>query len=250
MPWSETRLLIVAFNRYLDRLRGLISRQERFSADASHQLKTPLAVLKTQAAVALASPQPQQWYESLQAMSVTLDNTIQLTERLLQLSAVKRKEQGEKHFSPVNLYEVVQSSCFTRLAQARSKAIDLGYEGEQGAVWIEGDEVLLGELCGNLLDNALKYTPAHGVVTARLQREGEAVVLMIEDSGPGIDDQMVHQAMLPFHRLDNVGNVPGAGIGLALVNDIARLHRTHPQLARSETLGGLSVRVRFLSVAA
>ena len=79
LPWSETRLLIVAFNRYLDRLRGLISRQERFSADASHQLKTPLAVLKTQAAVALASQQPQQWYESLQAMSTTLDNTIQLT---------------------------------------------------------------------------------------------------------------------------------------------------------------------------
>ncbi|HGY5180714.1 sensor histidine kinase [Citrobacter braakii] len=246
LPWSETRLLIVAFNRYLDRLRGLISRQERFSADASHQLKTPLAVLKTQAAVALASQQPQQWYESLQAMSSTLDNTIQLTERLLQLSAVKRKEQGERHFSPVNLYEVVQSSCFTRLAQARSKGIDLGYEGEQNAVWIEGDEVLLGELCGNLLDNALKYTPPHGVVTARLLRKGEAVVLVVEDSGPGIDEQMVHQALLPFHRLDNVGNVPGAGIGLALVNDIARLHRTHPQLSRSEALGGLSVRLRFL----
>ena len=246
LPWSETRLLIVAFNRYLDRLRGLISRQERFSADASHQLKTPLAVLKTQAAVALASQQPQQWYESLQAMSSTLDNTIQLTERLLQLSAVKRKEQGERHFSPVNLYEVVQSSCFTRLAQVRSKGIDLGYEGEQDVVWIEGDEVLLGELCGNLLDNALKYTPPHGVVTARLLRKGEAVVLVVEDSGPGIDEQMVHQALLPFHRLDNVGNVPGAGIGLALVNDIARLHRTHPQLSRSETLGGLSVRLRFL----
>lgn len=93
-------------------------------------------------------------------MSTTLDSTIQLTERLLQLSAVKRKEQGERHFSPVNLFEVVQTSCFTRLAQARNKAIDLGYEGEQEAVWIEGDDVLLGELCGNLLDNALKYTPA------------------------------------------------------------------------------------------
>ena len=217
-------------------------------ANISHQLKTPLAVLKTQASVALASVEPRQWYESLQAMSSTLDNTIQLTERLLQLSAVKRKEQGERHFSPVNLYEVVQTSCFTRLAQSRSKGIDLGYEGEQDAVWVEGDEVLLGELCGNLLDNALKYTPPYGVVTARLQREGEAVVLVVEDSGPGIDEQMVHQALLPFHRLDNVGNVPGAGIGLALVNDIARLHRTHPQLTRSETLGGLRVRVRFLSV--
>jgi two-component system sensor histidine kinase TctE len=73
LPWSETRLLIVAFNRYIDRLRVMISRQERFSADASHQLKTPLAVLKTQASVALASDDPQLWRESLQAMRATLD---------------------------------------------------------------------------------------------------------------------------------------------------------------------------------
>ncbi|HCC6167463.1 TPA: sensor histidine kinase [Citrobacter amalonaticus] len=249
LPWSETRLLIVAFNRYLDRLRALISRQERFSADASHQLKTPLAVLKTQAAVALASEQPQQWHESLRAMSTTLDNTILLTERLLQLSAVKRKEQGERQFSPVNLFEVVQTSGFTRLAQARSKGIDLGYEGVLEAIWIDGDDVLLGELCGNLLDNALKYTPAQGTVTARLRREGEAVVLEVEDSGPGIEDEQIHQAMLPFHRLENAGTEAGAGIGLALVSDIARLHRTHPHLSRSNTLGGLHVRVRFLVVA-
>ena len=86
LPWSETRLLIVAFNRYIDRLRVMISRQERFSADASHQLKTPLAVLKTQASVALASGDPRLWRESLEAMSGTLDSTILLTERLLQLA--------------------------------------------------------------------------------------------------------------------------------------------------------------------
>lgn len=140
-------------------------------------------------------------------------------------------------------------SCFSRLAQARSKAIDLGYEGEQEAVWIEGDDVLLGELCANLLDNALKYTPSQGTVTARLLRDGEAVVLVVEDNGPGIDAEQIPQALMPFHRLANVGNESGAGIGLALVNDIARLHRTHPQLSRSETLGGLRVRVRFLTTA-
>lgn len=246
LPWSETRLLIVAFNRYLDRLRGLIARQERFSADASHQLKTPLAVLKTQASVALASDSPAQWHESLRAMSTTIDNTILLTERLLQLSAVKRREQNERQFVPVNLFDIVQQSCFTRLAEARSKAIDLGYEGEQQALWVEGDALLLGELCGNLLDNALKYTPTGGMVTASLVRDGEAVVLTVEDSGPGIESEQVHQALQPFHRLDNVGNVAGAGIGLALVNDIARLHRSMPQLARSDTLGGLRVQLRLL----
>lgn len=89
LPWSETRLLIGAFNRYIDRLRGVLSRQERFNADASHQLKTPLAVLKTQVSVALMRQDPALWQESLRAMNATLDDTIVLTERLLQLSAVK-----------------------------------------------------------------------------------------------------------------------------------------------------------------
>lgn len=245
LPWSETRLLIVAFNRYIDRLRGVLSRQERFSADASHQLKTPLAVLKTQTAVALASRDPALWQESLRAINATLDNTIQLTERLLQLSAVRRREQGEQQFVAMDLLEVVQSSCFSRLAQARSKGIDLGYEGEQRPVMIEGDAVLLGELCANLLDNAIKYAPAQGIVTVSLQREGSAALLSVEDNGPGIEESLIHQALAPFHRLATAGEVAGSGIGLALVNDIARLHRSHPQLTRSATLGGLCVRLRF-----
>ncbi|MEH4564843.1 sensor histidine kinase N-terminal domain-containing protein [Klebsiella oxytoca] len=248
LPWSETRLLIVAFNRYIDRLRAMISRQERFSADASHQLKTPLAVLKTQASVALASGDPRLWRESLEAMSGTLDSTILLTERLLQLATIKRKEQGEHAFPPVDLYEIVHNSCFSRLQQARSIAIDLGYEGEPSTVTIAGDGVLLSELCANLLDNAIRYTPQGGIVTVSLHREGGAVLLDVEDSGPGIDDAQIQQALMPFHRLENVGDNPGAGLGLALVSDIARLHRSHPQLLRSETLGGLKVRLRFLTV--
>lgn len=246
LPWSETRLLIVAFNRYIDRLRVMISRQERFSADASHQLKTPLAVLKTQASVALASDDPQLWRESLQAMRATLDDTVLLTERLLQLATVKQREQA---FAVINLPEIVRNCCFSRIAQARSKHIDLGYEGEQSAVYVAGDSVLLGELCANLLDNAIRYTPEYGTVTLSLHRDGDAVLLSVEDSGPGIDDHQVHQALMPFRRLDNAGAIPGAGLGLALVNDIARLHRSHLQLSRSESLGGLKATLRLLTVA-
>ncbi|XTZ39666.1 sensor histidine kinase [Salmonella enterica] len=246
LPWSETRLLIVAFNRYINRLRGVLSRQERFSADAAHQLKTPLAVLKTQASVALGSSQPAIWHESLRAMNTTLDNTVLLTERLLQLSAVKRREQSERQFATVDLHEVVLNSCFSRLGQARSKGIDLGYDGVQSPVLIEGDAVLLGELCANLLDNALKYTPTEGVVTVRLLIANGVAELSVDDSGPGIESGLMQQALLPFHRLDNAGECSGAGIGLALVNDIARLHRSYPQLTRSKILGGLCVRLRFM----
>ncbi|WP_058912793.1 sensor histidine kinase [Entomohabitans teleogrylli] len=246
LPWSETRLLIVAFNRYIDRLRGMIARQARFSADASHQLKTPLAVLKTQVSVALASDDPQRWRESLLGMRATLDNTIQVTERLLLLSRLRQPEPGdERRFTRCDLAAIARTCCFSRLAMARSKEIDHGYEGEQQAVWVPGDDVLLGELCANLLDNALKYTPHGGEVTIRVTCDAQQAVLEVEDSGPGIDAGMVHQALQPFHRLENAAAHSGAGLGLALVRDIAAWHDTRPELLKSAALGGLLVRVRF-----
>lgn len=173
LPWSEMQPLLVAFNRYIERLRLMVARQERFSADASHQLRTPLAVLKTQVGVALASDRPQQWRESLQAMSATLDNTVALTDRLLYLSRLKASEhQAERKLQPVNLAQVLRDACFSRLPQARSKQIDLGFEGE-AACQVAGEPLLLAELCANLLDNALKYTPRQGVVTARLTQGKE-----------------------------------------------------------------------------
>lgn len=247
LPWSEMQPLLVAFNRYIERLRLMVARQERFSADASHQLRTPLAVLKTQVGVALASDRPQQWRESLQAMSATLDNTVALTDRLLYLSRLKASEyQAERKLQPVNLAQVLRDACFSRLPQARSKQIDLGFEGE-AACQVAGEPLLLAELCANLLDNALKYTPRQGVVTARLTQEKETGegVLEIEDSGPGIALQDKALALQPFHRLDNVGDQPGAGLGLALVKDITAYHGTRPELLNSAALGGLLVRVRF-----
>ncbi len=188
LPWSELSLLLYAFNRYIERLKLMVSRQERFSADASHQLRTPLTVLKTQVAVALASEDPAQWKESLQAIDSTLDNTISLTDRLLQLSRLKAHEkEAVRDYRPVNLVELLQQACFSRLQQAESKNIDLGYEGEN-AQWIKGEPVLLTEMCANLLDNAIKYTPEGGIVTARviLSSCKGYCYLEVDDSGPGL----------------------------------------------------------------
>ncbi|MFZ1874186.1 MAG: sensor histidine kinase N-terminal domain-containing protein [Chania sp.] len=245
LPWSEMQPLLLAFNRYIERLRVMVARQERFSADASHQLRTPLAVLKTQVGVALASNRPEQWRESLEGMSTTLDSTVALTDRLLHLSRLKAHERdADRQLRPVDLAQVLRDACFSRLPQARSKRIDLGYEGAEQC-WIAGEALLLTELCANLLDNALKYTPPQGIVTARLLLEGKQGVLEVEDSGPGIAAEQMQAALQPFHRLDNVGTQPGAGLGLALVKDITHYHRTRPELLASPLLGGLLVRVRF-----
>jgi len=244
LPWSELQPLIIAFNRYLERLRGLLARQDRFSADAAHQLRTPLTILKTQVSVALSSDRPEQWQESLLGMRHTLDETILLTDRLLQLARIKARHGEDKPMARVDLAAIVREACFSRYPAARTRLIDLGYEGEE-CHQVVGDGVLLGELCANLLDNAIKYTPHNGVVTARVT----AGKLEIEDSGPGIEDVSQAKALQPFQRLDNVGMQPGAGIGLALVQDICAWHGATMQLDRSPQLGGLRVTVLFTSVA-
>jgi len=239
LPWSELQPLITAFNRHLERLRGLLARQERFSADVSHQLRTPLTILKTQVSVALNSDDPQQWRESLQGMRHTLDDTVQLTDRLLQLAQIKARHGEDKPFTCVNLSAIVQQACFSGYPAARHKQIDLGFEGEEAAC-VQGDALLLAELCANLLDNAIKYTPAHGTITARVQGN----VLEIEDSGPGIATAEHWRALQPFARLDHTQQ-PGAGIGLALVKDISAWHGAQLALDRSPQLGGLRVTLRF-----
>nr|WP_211049488.1 sensor histidine kinase [Pantoea sp. Acro-807] len=239
VPWSELQPLIVAFNRHLERLRGLLARQERFSADVSHQLRTPLTILKTQVSVALSSDDPQQWRESLQGMRHTLNDTVELTDRLLQLAQIKARHGEDKPFTRVDLSQIVQQACLSGYTAARHKQIDLGFEGEE-ACRVQGDALLLAELCANLLDNAIKYTPAQGTVTARLQGHQ----LEIEDSGPGIEVGQQQQALQPFARLDPSGQ-PGAGIGLALVKDICAWHGARLRLDRSPQLGGLRVTVSF-----
>ncbi|MDZ7277812.1 sensor histidine kinase N-terminal domain-containing protein [Pantoea eucrina] len=239
LPWAELQPLIAAFNRHLARLRGLLARQERFSADVSHQLRTPLTILKTQVGVALSSDDPQQWRESLEGMRGTLDDTIALTGRLLQLAKIKARHGEEKNLSRVNLSEIVQQACLSSYAAARRKQIDLGFEGDE-VCDVQGDGVLLAELCANLLDNAVKYTPYGGVITARVCQR----MLTLEDSGPGIVAEQQQQALRPFGRLNDRG-LPGAGIGLALVNDICVWHGAQLQLDRSPQLGGLRITVRF-----
>ena len=238
LPWSEMEPLIVAFNRYLARLRGLLARQDRFSADAAHQLRTPLTILKTQVGVALDSDRPEQWRESLLGMRQTLNDTITLTDRLLQLARIKARHGEEKVTSRVDLAAIVRDACLSGYAAARGKGIDLGYEGDERGE-VEGDRLLLAELCANLLDNAIKYTPPQGTITARLQNG----VLELEDSGPGIDDAAQEKALQPFGRLERAQ--PGAGIGLALVQDICAWHGATLTLGRSPQLGGLRVTMTF-----
>ncbi|MCU6434281.1 sensor histidine kinase N-terminal domain-containing protein [Undibacterium sp. Jales W-56] len=244
---KEIRPLINAMNGYMARLQTLISGQKRFIADASHQLRTPLTVLKTQAELALRENDAAAMRHIVQSIADTTDATVHLANRLLSLA---RTGYGaaEAAMDPVALNQVARQVCVELALPAVKKQIDMSLDADQDVV-ILGHELLLHEMISNLLDNAIRYTPEHGRIAMQVRMEGTAqlrcAVLEIEDSGPGIALSERDKVFEPFHRAASSSqmNPGGAGLGLSIVRDIVELHRGQLQLDAAARGSGLKLSV-------
>ena len=216
-PFQEDRVhreicpLVQALNQHTDRLRRLLDSRRRFIADASHQLRTPLAALKTQSEMAMR--------EAVAAVHATTDETVRLANQLLSLA---HAEPGAAPHAKVDLdlAALAREVCVERSGEAVRRNIDLGFEGQSATV--SGEPLLLREMLSNLLDNALRYTPAGGAVTVRV-RAGERPRLEVEDSGPGIPPDLRQRVFERFYRVPGQ-TTPGTGLGLAIAREIARGH--------------------------
>jgi two-component system sensor histidine kinase TctE len=256
---KEVRPLVAAMNTAMARLQSLIASQRRFIADASHQLRTPLTVLKTQAELALrecdrAQADPEQMKAALRdivrSIAATTDSTVNLANRLLTLARIEHGGQGGDHaaLSPVALRDVARQVGLELAIAAVTKQIDLSLEGDRPAV-VHGQPLLLHELVSNLVDNALRYSPPGGTVVLRVTETADGVALEVEDSGPGIAAAEREKVFAPFYRASATleRNPGGAGLGLAIVRDIAALHGATVTLADAAGPQGLLVRVAFRS---
>ena len=253
---KEVRPLVAAMNGTMARLQNLIASQRRFIADASHQLRTPLTVLKTQAELALRECERQRKNETgdagalrdiVQGIAATTDSAVHLANRLLALARIEHGAQGWE-MTPVSLRDIVHQVGLEMALQAVNRRIDLALEAEHDAM-VHGQALLLHELVANLLDNALRYTPAGGSVTLRVAPHSATAgaVLEVEDSGGGIPEAERERVFAPFYRAASAleCNPGGAGLGLAIVRDIAALHRATLTLADASGGQGLSVRLAF-----
>ncbi|XYJ08210.1 sensor histidine kinase [Telluria sp. B2] len=247
---KEVRPLVVAMNGAMTRMQDLIASQRRFIADASHQLRTPLTVLKTQAELALRESDPAAMREIVRSVALTTDSAVHLANRLLTLARIEHGG-GRIQASPVALAAVAGQVGLELALPAVQKGIDLALDveggGSAGDTTVDGDPLLLHELVANLVDNAIRYTPAGGSVQLRVGRRPAGVLLEVRDSGPGIAPAEHDKVFTPFYRAQATleANPGGTGLGLAIVRDIARMHGAVLALGQGEDGRGLKVSVQF-----
>ena len=234
---DEVAPLVRSINELLLRLDRSIGAQRHFLADAAHQLKTPLAGLRTQAELAEREidggrADPAAMKHSLRQIALSSQRAAHMVNQLLAMARAEDHGTAMRR-QPVDLAAIVRAVVRDFVPRALERRIDLGYEGppavsDAAAIHVPrmlGEPVLLGELVRNLVDNALQYTPSGGTVTARVLPDpvAEVVVLQVEDTGPGIppaERELVFQA---FYRALGT-QVDGSGLGLAIVHEVAERH--------------------------
>ena len=230
---QEIRPLLVRLNGLFGLLRDAAASQQRFLADAAHQLRTPLAGLQTQIDLATTEGRFASDAERLQRINEATGRIGHLIGQLLTYARTEPATYLSQSFEPVALHDLVEQAASMFLDQALSKNIDLGFD--TGAATVQGIPWMLREALANLIDNALRYTPPGGIVTVSSHQSNGSGVLTVEDNGPGIPANERQRVFERFYRMQGaVGD--GCGLGLAIVREIAVLHGA--EICLEEPAGG------------
>ena len=238
---DELGHLARAFNDLLDRLDKSFERQRRFMADASHELRTPVAILRGEAEVALGPSvrSPEEYRESLEILREEAQRLSHIVEDLFTLA---RADAGQLPLTRREFYldEMLADCARAARSLALGKHIQLACEVDEELL-ICADETLLRRMTMNLLDNAIKYTPEGGRVTIECQGRGGNYILSVSDTGPGIPAEARPRVFERFYRVDKARsraeNDGGAGLGLSIAHWIAEAHHGRLELVRSDSGG-------------
>ncbi len=246
---DEVRPLVRELNLLFERVGASFAAQKNFVADAAHELRSPLTALKLQAEALRRAGDEAERQAAVARLSQGIERAIRLVGQMLVLARQEAGADGPAAgltADTVDLEALVRDALVAALPQAAARRIDLGLaHAEPGTV--RGDAAALHVLLGNLLDNAVKYTPEGGRIDVSLQPVEGAPAIVVEDSGPGIAEAERERVFDRFYRAAHTaGTLPtGSGLGLAIVRTIAVRHGATVRLGASRRLGGLRVEVRF-----
>jgi len=241
MAPGEVRPLIHEVNALIERLKAMMEQQKRFVANAAHQLRTPFAGLRAQAELARREEGPPAIKVALEGICEGAGRCSRLVNQLLTLARNEPEARLEEAMTELDLDRIAQETAMDWVPEAVQKDIDLGFEGAGMELPMRGYEGALRDLIGNLLDNAIRYTPPGGRVTLRT---GPGPWLRVEDDGPGILPEEREKVFDRFYRVAGSGQ-PGSGLGLAIVHEVAQRHRARIVVESGEGGRGTAFLVRF-----
>ena len=238
----ELDLLVRHTNALLARMNDTFAAQRRFVGHAAHQLRTPLAGLKLESELMLAKDLPADVRIRAERIKTVSDRMIRLGQQLLLLARVDPDARPQDNFVRLDLCEWVRMSAAEWLTRARDLKIDLELDAPDDAVWIDGDPILLDQMLGNLIDNALLY--AHHASLIKIQITSTPPALSVEDNGCGVSPQEQGRVFEAFYR-SSQATAGGAGLGLAIVREIARAHGAWWNLLSVPQISGTRMTVVF-----
>ncbi len=248
---QEVHSLAGAVNQLLAAVQRSVSQEKRFLNDAAHQLRTPLAGLKTQLDLAMRESDPAALKERLIKVNSGVERSSHLVHQLLRLA----RSEADIELAPLDVAQLAADVAREAAPAALAAGVDFGYEGEEH-IQVRGNALLLGEALSNLIDNAVRYAgkgstvtlrartetlPAHGV-GADLVPAHTTVVLEVEDNGPGLAYETRARIFERFYRASDLPG--GAGLGLAIVQEVAQRHGGHA-VAEAVAPHGLCIQIRL-----
>ena len=241
---EEIKPMIDELNKLFFRLQEGFDREKRFASDAAHELKTPLAAIKTQAQVALNTNVLDEKNTAIKKLITSVNQNTHIVQQLLIMSRLVPDTPNITGFEPVNLVRVTRDMLAIMAPLALEKKIELEFQADEKTPVFQGNITAICILIRNLVDNAIRYTEAHGVILVRVQPDDGHVMLEVTDSGPGIPKELYARVFERFFRV--LGHKSsGSGLGLAIVKQICELHQAHIDLNTPEEHSGLRVRIYF-----
>ncbi|HUW28656.1 MAG TPA: ATP-binding protein [Sulfuriferula sp.] len=236
---SEMAPMVNALNGLFERIGTLLESERRFTADAAHELRTPIAAIRAQAQVALAEADDARRRHALKSTLEGCDRATRLVEQLLTLSRLEAV--AVPAMADVDLSALTQRVVAELAPKALAKNQTLEFEAAEPCS-VPGNETLLTVLVRNLVDNAVRYSPASAQVKVNVRQQAGRAVLSVEDSGPGLAEADRKRLGERFFRVPG-SSESGSGLGWSIVRRIAAVHRLDLQVETSDELGGLAVRV-------
>ena len=239
---TEAKPLVTALNKLFGQVDEANRNQQRFLANAAHQLPTPLAGLQAHTELAMSQPVPDACRAELEYVHSATIRTARLANQLLALARAEPGGYRPAEFVRVELRQVVEECADEWVHRSLAKDVDLGFD--LSSVDVPGDAFLLRELLVNLIGNAVEYTPAGGRVTVRIGLDDGSPCIEVEDDGPGIPAAERDRVLERFYRMPGTAGT-GSGLGLAIVREIALAHGARVEMGEGHAGRGCSVRLIF-----